>query len=540
MTKKITISITAMGVLFAAQAFAAKTIANPKAPVGGTVYFNLDVEPTGLNPLKGFDGASSEVTGYAFDPLLNRNIETFEFEPALAEKYEVSKDGMSIIFTLRQGATFHDGTPVTIEDVKFSFDVNFDPKLGDVARKMYFENIDRAEIIDQSTIKFFIKKKYFKNLEIVSGMEIVPRAIYGDKNKKLNKTMTGSGPYVLEKYEQGRMITLKRNANWWGLKVDALKGFYNADRIVFRFIKDETAKLEAFKKGDLDFLGLTPEQYEKKTDGDIWGTKVFKKQVINSAPKGTGFLAFNLRSSLFKDKEVRHALSQLYNREFVVEKFFFGKYIAAPGPWYPQSPYADPNTKAVRFNPEQAKQKLKNAGWSDTDKDGVLDKIEGGKKIDFRFTITHPGGPWERFLTGYKEDLKKAGIDVSLKQLEWNAFQKITQEWNFDMLARAWGGAVEYDPKQIWHSSSIHKEGSNFAGYSNPEVDKLIDQAREEMNEKKRIQMIRKVYAAVASDHPYIFLYNPQYAFYGYSKRMKMLEPTYKYAIGVDTWWIQE
>ncbi|MCB0349574.1 MAG: peptide ABC transporter substrate-binding protein [Bdellovibrionales bacterium] len=529
-----------VSVVWSSNVFAAKPIGNPDAPVGGTVYYNLSTEPTGLNPLKGFDGSSTEVTGYAFDSLLTRNIDTYEFEPALAEKYEVAKDGKSITFTLRDGAIFHDGSPVTIEDVKFSYDVNFDAKLGDVGRKMYFENFDRVEIVDKNTIKFYIKTPYFKNLETAATMEIVPKKIYGDPKKKLNKTMTGSGPYMLEKYDMGRSITLKRNPNWWGFKLDANKGFNKIDRIVFRFIKDETAKLESLKKGDLDYLGLTPEQYEKKTSGELWGTKVFKKQVENSAPKGTGFIGFNLRSPLFKDVEVRHALSELYNREFAIEKFFFGKYLPAPGPWYPQSPYADPNTKAVKFNPSSARKRLKAAGWADTDKDGVLDKVIDGKKVDFRFAITHGGGPWERFLTIYKEELKKSGIDVSLKQLEWNALSKNIQDWNFDMVAMAWGGAVEYDPKQIWHSSSIHKEGSNFAGYSNPKVDKLIDEARQEMNEKKRIKMIQKVYAMVAADHPYVFLYNPKYAFYGHTKRMQLPKPTYKYGIGSSTWWIKE
>jgi microcin C transport system substrate-binding protein len=519
--------------------WAGPMIGNPKAPTGGTFYRNLDSEPSGLHPLKGNDGYASTITGYAFDSLLSRNLETFEFEPALAEKYEVSKDGMVLTFTLREGATFHDGTPVTIEDVKFSFDASFDVKLSDAMRKMYFENFDRAEIVDKRTIKFFIKTKYFKNLELAGGMEIVPKAIYGDTSIKMNKKMMGSGPYLLEKYVQGQNITLKRNDKWWGFQVPTYQGQYKFDRIVFRFIKDPTAQLEAFKKGDLDQISLTPEQFEKKTSGDIWGKKVFKKSFTNNAPKGTSFLAFNLRRPIFQDKEVRHALSQLFNRELMVDKFFYGKHAPAPGPWYPQSPYADPNTKAVKFDPASAKAKFKAAGWADTNKDGVLDKVLDGKTTDFRFTVLHPGGEWEKYLTLFKEELKKSGVDITLKQLEWNAFQKSVHDWNFDMVGMAWGGVVEYDPKQIWHSVSINKEGSNFAGYSNPEVDKLIDEARLEMNEAKRRKMIQKVYARVAADHPYIFLFNPKFGFYGHSARVQMVQPTFKYGVGVDTWWMQ-
>lgn len=521
------------------EALAAKIIGNPKAPIGGTFYINLSAEPSGLNPIKGNDGYTTDVLGHVFDSLLTRNVDTYEFMPALAEKYEVSKDGMVITFQIRENAKFHDGTPVTIEDVKFSFDVNFDEKLSDALRKMYFENFDRAEIVDKKTIKFHIKNKYFKNLDFISGMEILPKAIYGDPKKKVSKSPVGSGPYKLDKYDQGQILILKRNPDWWGFNEPQFSGYYKFDRIAFRFIQDSTAQLEAFKKGDLDYIGLLPEQYEKKTDGDIWGKKVFKKQIENSAPKNTPFVAFNLRLPFFQDREVRQALSQLFNREFMIEKFFYGKYLPATGPSYVQSPDADPKGKPIKYDPVAAKAKLKKAGWEDTNKDGILDKVVDGKRLDFRVTVTHPGAEWEKYLTVYKEELKKAGIELSLKQLEWNAFQKAINDWNFDMVSLAWRPAIDGDPKQIWHSSSIHKEGSNFAGYSNPEVDKLIDQARLELDAKKRRKMKQKIDALIAADHPYIFLYNAKYALFAHAARVKMVQPTYKYGISTDTWWLE-
>jgi microcin C transport system substrate-binding protein len=345
---------------------------------------------------------------------------------------------------------------------------------------------------------------------------------------------------MLETYDQGQKIVLKRNPKWWGFKVDHFKGYSNFERISMRFIKEPTAQLESFKKGDLHYVELTPDQYVKQTDGAPWGSKVFKEQVENSAPKRTSFVAFNINRPLFKDVQVRHALSQLYNREFMVEKFFYNKSLPATGPWYQQNPAADPNTKAVKFDPASAKAKLKAAGWSDTNKDGVLDKMIDGKLTDFRFTITHPGNEWEKYLTIYKEELKKAGIHVQLKQLEWNAFNKTIDDRNFDMVSMAWGGVIEQDPKQIWHSGSIGNGGSNFAGYSNPDVDKMIDIAREELDDKKRRKLLQKVFARIAADHPYIFLLNPRYSFYGYSADMGRVKPTYKYGVGTSTWWLKE
>ncbi|MEQ1665290.1 MAG: ABC transporter substrate-binding protein, partial [Bdellovibrionales bacterium] len=293
-----------------------------------------------------------------------------------------------------------------------------------------------------------------------------------------------------------------------------------------------------FKKGDLDFLGLDAEQFEKKTDGPMWGTKLHKIEAKNDAPKGTAFIGFNLRNPKFSDRNVRLALSQLFNIKFMNEKFFYNKYLQATGPWYQQSIFADPNTKGVNFDPKSANAALKKAGWIDSNKDGVIDKMVDGKLLDFRFTIIYGSPFWEKFLTVYKEELKKSGIDLEIKQLEWNAFQKTLNDWNFDAVALAWGGAFDYDPKQIWHSSSITHEGSNFAGYSNPEVDKLIDKVRGEMDVKKRVPAMRKIYSLIAKDCPYIFFYNPQFAYYAYNNRIHMVKPTYKYGIGKDTWWI--
>lgn len=526
--------------LLAEGVFATKLIGNPNAPAGGTFYINLDGEPSGLNPLRGYDGYAAIVLGYVFDTLLSRNIETFQLEPALAEKYEISKDGKIITFVLREGAKFTDGSPVTVEDVKFSFEANLNEKLADAVRKVFFENIDRAEIVDAKTIRFFVKSKYFKNLDVLSGMEILPKHIYGDPDRKVSKTMLGSGAYQLEKYDQGQSLVLKKNKNWWGFKVDSFKGFSNFDKIVFRFIRDRTAQLESIKKGDLSYMALSPEQYLKQTEGGPWGKTIVKEQVENSAPKGTLFVAFNLKRPLFKDREVRLALSQLFNREFMIEKFFYNKYLPATGPWYQQSPEADPNTHGVKFSPVSARDKLKKAGWADTNKDGILDKIVDGQFTNFNFTILHPGAEWEKYLTVYKEELKKSGIDVQLKQLEWNAFQKTIDDRNFDMVALVWGGAVEGDPKQIWHTSSIAGNGSNFAGYSNLELDKMIDEARQELNRAKRQKMMRKIYATIANDHPYIFIANPRYAFYAHSSKIMKPQPTFNYAIGIDTWWFKE
>ena len=143
--------------------------------------------------------------------------------------------------------------------------------------------------------------------------------------------------------------------------------------------------------------------------------------------------------------------------------------------------------------------------------------------------------------TIFKEDSKKAGVEIELKLLEWNSFIKNIDDKNFDLMAMSWGGGdVEDDPKQIWHSTSMGKGGSNYISYSNPEVDKLIDQARGELDKAKRAELFKKVYGLIADDVPYIFLFNRKFEYYANSNKIKKVGDTFKYNFGYRSWWSAE
>jgi peptide/nickel transport system substrate-binding protein/microcin C transport system substrate-binding protein len=186
--------------------------------------------------------------------------------------------------------------------------------------------------------------------------------------------------------------------------------------------------------------------------------------------------------------------------------------------------------KAIEFSPDKAKALLTKAGWADKDKNGVLEKVIDGKPAEFRFTLMLPTREVEKYFTIYKEDLRKAGIDMEIKQIEWNTFSRLLEEQKFEAVAMAWsGGSVESDLKQIWHSDSARAGGSNFIAYSNKKVDQLIDQARGEMNEKKRLKYWQDAVRLIANDAPYVFMFNPKYDIYLLNKRIGFDKPTYTY-----------
>jgi microcin C transport system substrate-binding protein len=542
---KLLRAIAGILILFRAMTVAADaetSLGNPQAPQGGTFYFNLAIEPKTLNPITSTDAYASRVQGYVMDTLMERAEDTYAWQPALAEKVQTSEDGKTFTFTIRKGAKFHDGKEITAEDVKFSFDVIFIDDFQAFHVRPYYENIEGATIIDPYTVRFTTKNKYFGNFNVLAGLTIIPKHIYGNvkKAKKMNKKIAGSGPYVLERYDKGRKIVLKRNPNWWGNDLPQFRGKYNFKNIVMKFAKDENVALTMLKKGELDFEGLTPEAYTRKTQGEEWGTTVLKVKAENKSPKGYGFVGWNLRKPLFQSRQVRLALAHLMNRDLMNEKFRFGMSLLATGPWYRQSEYADPTVPPIPFDPARALELLRGEGWSDSDRDGILDKQLDGQKVDFAFTLLNANKDSEKYWVLYQEDLAKAGIRMDIKLLEWNTFITKLDEAQFDAVTLGWsGGSVDLDPKQIWHSASAVKGGSNFIGYKNPEVDQLIDQARGELDKQKRITLLRQVYRKIAADAPYAFLFNDKFTLYAHTARMQKVKSIYNYAVGLDFWWIQ-
>lgn len=516
-------------------------VGNVNAPQGGEFKMNLEEVPTTLHPLSSTDAYASMVQAYVVESLMERNVDTYEWHPALAKEAVTAKDGMSFEFTLRDGVTWHDGKPVTVQDVKFSFDAVTDKgnKYKTAHMLSYFENIKEAQITGPNKIKFIVGKPYFGNFNVVAGMlAILPKHIYEKGGKDLNKKIIGSGPYILEEFDRAKHIRLKKNPNWWGSKDPERKGQHNFGSILMRFVQDGTIAIQRTENGDFDYIGLTSEEYMKKTSGPKWGKEILKVKMSNKAPKGYGFIGLNLKNPMFANAKTRKALSHLFNREEMIKKFLYDMSLPASGPWYQQSDYADPGVKAPKYDPKLALQMLKEDGWvPGTDK--ILTKTVNGQTVRLSFTILNPNKEAEKYLTMFKENAKQAGVDVNIKLVEWNAFIKLLDERKFEAVTLAWsGGDVDYDPKQIWHSESIANQGSNFVSYANPKVDKLIDESRITLDKAARVKKLREVYKMIAEDAPYIFWFNSKFAFYGANKRVGRSKDTHNYDTGRGYWWL--
>lgn len=518
--------------------------ANPNAPKGGVFNFHLDNEPASIHPIMNNDGYTVLYSGYVQDSLCARDLNTWELVPRIAEKWETSKDGLQFTFTLRPDAYFHNGENVTADDVKFSLEHIREPKLQALDLVPYYEGIIKAEVLEKYKIRFTAKEKYFKNLSVVCGITVIPKSVYGnvDKSVKMQKETVGAGPYKFEKYDKGQMIIVKKFDKWYGDKTPYFKGYYNFSQINFKFTKEPAIVAEKLKKGELDYvevpraddyLTITGKPFKQVFDAP----KFYGKAVKNQMPKLYGYIGFNFADPILKDKNVRLAFAHLVNRNEMNKKFYEGLNDLATGPVSVNSKQAA-DVKPIEFNPLKAKELLAKAGWADSDKNGILDKVINGQKTELKISYIYARKESEKMWTIIKEDCKKAGLDLELKFLEWNSFLKTINDNKMQLWAMSWGGGdVEMDPKQIWHSTSNGKGGSNRGNYANAEVDKLIDQGRAELDDKKRSAIFKKAYTLIAEDVPYVFLFNAKYDFYAMSKKVAQPGDTFKYDFGYTTWW---
>lgn len=502
-----------------------------------TFFNNLDGEPENLHPIRSTDYYSAVVQYYILESLLQRNKDNYSWEPLLAKKWEISPDGKTFTFELYDNLKWSDGKALTAQDIKFSFEAYRDPKYGGIKHISYFEKIDSAKVLSDKKIQFKMKEVYFGNFQVIASMDVIPQHIYKDPKKKMSRNIIGSGPYVLDTYIKGKILVMKQNPLWGGRKHPINKGKWLFKTMVFRFINTEADSLLRMEKEHIDFSRLSPESFFEKTNKPPWIVRIKKVKYKNKQPSGYSYIGLNLKKALFQDKRVRKALAHLINRDLINKKFFYSQVELARGPWYFWSEYANPSVKAIEFDPQKAVKLLKSAGWEDRDRNGVLEKMIRGRKKELAFTIIYSNPDSERILTLYQEDLRRSGINLSLKVLDWASFLRLIDDKNFDAVMLGWGsGSIDLDPKQIWHSESSRQKGSNFISYSKPQVDALIDKGRAQLDKKERIKTFRIVYRMIAEDVPYIFMFNSQNRFYGVHKRVDTPVDTFNYDMGMSYW----
>jgi peptide/nickel transport system substrate-binding protein len=399
---------------------------------------------------------------------------------------------------------------VTVDDILYSYERIMDPKVDAPHLRVYYQDLEKVEKVDEKTVRFTYKKPYFLAFEFCGGIPIVPKHLFDngeDFNKHhLNRAPIGSGPYKFVTWDTGKRILLERNEDYWGKDLDPkIAKFPGIKRIDMEVIAEDTVALQVLKKGELDYAGLRAIQWVRQTDTRHFN-ELFSKYKFYEPTYS--FIGWNMRRPFFSDARVRRAMTMLVNRKDILEKLNFGLGRIVSGPFFYDSKDYNHEVAPLPFDPEAAKKLLAEAGWKDHDGDGVLDK--DGQPFAFKFLIPSGRRFAERLGNILKEDLSKVGIRMEIDRLEWAVFIKNLDARDFDAVTLSWIFGFDQDPYQVWHSSQGEK-GSNFVGFDNKEADKIIEEARGEFDRAKRAQMYQRFHRLVDEVQPYTFLFSSPY-----------------------------
>jgi len=476
-----------------------ETTTSASEPVDGDwLIYHLSAEPATLNPITATDAYESTVNSRnIYETLVERNNETLELNPVLAESWEISEDKLTYTFKLRKDVKWQDGEPFTSEDVVFSYKTIMNPKVDAPQLRAYFQEIRDVEAIDDYTVKFTYARPYFLALEFCGGMPIVPKHVFaqGDFNTNpAGRSPVGTGPYKFLRWTTGREIVIEKNPDYWGEKP-------KLNRIVFRIITDSSVSLQVLKREELDVSGLTPIQWARQTSSKSFEENFDKLSYFRP---NYSYIGWNLRRPYFSDKLVRQALTHLVNRELILQQILFDLGAVVTNPFYINSPEYDKSITPFPYDPKKASELLEQAGWTDTNNNGIRDK--DGVEFKFEFLIPAGSETGEKIATILKEELDKTGISMDIRKTEWAVFTTRLMERKFDAVTLAWSMGVESDPYQIWSSTQAEK-GSNFVGFINEEADSLIEAARKEFDRDKRIEMYRRFSEIVHEEQPYTFMF---------------------------------
>jgi peptide/nickel transport system substrate-binding protein len=493
---------------------------------GDWLVRRLKAEPATLNPLTATDAYESTINGYIYESLLERDNRTLDLVPLLAETYEISPDRLSYLFTLRDGVAWQDGKPFTSEDVVYTFDRIVDPKVDCPHLKSYFKDLVKVEALDGKTVRFTLSKPYFKSLEMIGGMSIIPKHIFstGDFNTHpAGRSPMGTGPYLFVRWDTGKDIVLEKNDAYRGEKP-------NLNRIVFNIITDDNAALQVLKSGELDLMGLIPIQWVRQTDSRKF-KRMFDKHTYYLP--GYRYIGWNSRRPFFEDRMVRRAMTMLVDRESILENLLFGFGRVVTGSFFYESPDYDKTIEPWPYDPKMAASLLDEAGWVDSDGDGIRDK--DGVPFRFEFSIVSGVKFHEQLSTVLKEELSKVGIEMTIRPLEWALFTQVLDGRNYDAVTLGWSLPVEADPYQVWHSSQVEK-GSNHVGFSNKEADNIIEEARITFDKEERVKFYRRFHQILHEEQPYTFLFVGQ-SLVSIDRRFENVNI---YSLGIDTteWWV--
>jgi len=522
-----------------------------------TVRVRLNAGIPALNPYLARSAWVSTAAQLIFQYPMDFDPATLELAPQLIKAPPVVSDitegpfagGESFSFEILGEAVWDDGQPVTGHDYEFSVKTLFNPKLPLQAYANYFEYVKDIQVDPADPKKFTVTvdRKYILTYGVVSNVTMLPQHIYDPEglmknfsfqdlsdpakaagfkdDERLQKfadaflspkfgreIVSGSGPYKVVEWVDDQRVVLAKKQDWWG---DQLAGKYTMlaaypDTIAFLPIPDQTAAMTALKSEDYDVgFELEPNQFmELKKDSFLQGTFHFY-----TPPRFAFFYtAMQNRNPKLADKRVRQALARLIDMDAMIRDHYNGLGERVIGPFLPDKKYYHKGLKPIQLNLDEARQLLADAGWKDSNGNGIVDRTVDGRLVELKLEYLYtPGAVFqENFTEIFKNNAQKIGIEIERVPVESNVLGQRLRNGDYELAGRgASAYALPDDPKQLFHTDSAQPGGTNYSRFGNAETDALIDQIRQTSDEAKRNELYLKFQEILYDEQPMIFQFSP-------------------------------
>ena len=484
-----------------------------------------------ISPFVSTDAYASDVQGYVLESLLTRNPDTLEWSGLLAKSWKISDDGLKISFELRKDIVFSDGEPMTAKDVVFSYEFMMNEKLKAPGTQAYYEPLKSVTASGDYSVTFEFKRPYFEAIDLAAGLSILPQHFYKDYLDKIEEyneskgILMGTGPYRLSDPKSWTPdkggVELVRNTRYWG----AVPAPY--DKVIWKIIQNDSARLTTYRNGELDSYSARPVEY-KKLKADKQMTEKSHNFEYMSPVASYSYLAWNQerdgKPTVFADKRVRQAMTYLTDREKIISDIFLNYAEIAISPFSPRSKQHDDKLIARKADLQKAKALLADAGFKDSNHDGLLETPEG-KDFAFKLVYFQGNEDTKRMVLLLKDMYAKGGVKLIPEPTEWPVMIEKLDNKDFTAITLAWTSGIETDIYQMFHSSQTKTNGNNFINYKSKQLDKLIDEARVTVDEAKRMPIWKKAEAVFYEDQPYTFLTRRQSLVF-IDKRFKNLSMT--------------
>ena len=510
-------------------------------------------DPEELTPLNANDNTASLLFHHMIQTLIHIDYKSNKIIPILAkERPTINKldDGkVTLDWEIRPEAQWDNGQPITGHDIEFTLKVLLNPETDSKALKPYFDKVEDIIIDEENPKKFqvvysepyMIIESSFTNLWVVPSYAYDPEGIMAnytlkqmvDDNrgaktlkddleikkfadeynspKYQREVVVGSGPYAFDRWETNQRVVVRLKENWWGHTLAKENHWFEAypEEIIFESVNDYATAVVALKGEKLDAMNSIP---NKDFVTDLRKSESFLEKFNTYTPPqfSYDYIAINMRLPKFKDKKTRKALAHTMNVNQLIDSYCYGLGQPVASFTHPDITHRlNPDVKPYAYDLEKAKQLLSEAGWTDSDGDGTLDKMIDGEKVDFKIKLNFNNGNKRRETACliFQESARKIGIDIEIVPLEWAVLLERNKVHDFEMFVAGWiSSPLESDPKQIWHTDSANDKGSNYTGFGNVESDGVIEALRVEMDDTKRAELYKKLHAMIHEDVPYIFL----------------------------------